>query len=189
VEKVRLIFKEIKKKIADESYRPNLSEFERAIEKLIAEYDTANWENRFVVGQALEILFCAFLKSLGFCCQLLKETRYDLKIEGINFSLKSNFTGKGDIRLINILGNERAIWQEPTLFFISGIGICYADPEMGLATKYTSDALVIETKEIKKMIENNEEWVIPILIPLKPKNSKEIKTASYDVCQSDIGRN
>uniref|UniRef100_A0A7V3ZVB9 Uncharacterized protein n=1 Tax=candidate division WOR-3 bacterium TaxID=2052148 RepID=A0A7V3ZVB9_UNCW3 len=60
---------------------------------------------------------------------------------------------------------------------------------MGLATKYTSDALVIETKEIKKMIENNEEWVIPILIPLKPKNSKEIKTASYDVCQSDIGRN
>jgi len=184
VEKARLIFKEIKKKIAEENYRPNLSEFERAIEKLIAEYDTANWENRFVVGQALEILFCAFLKSLGFYCQLLKEKRYDLKIEGIDFSLKSNFTGKGDIRLINILGDERVIWQEPTLFFISEIGICYADPEMEIATKHTSDALVIETKEIKKMIENNKEWVIPILIPLKPKNSKEIKTASYDVAKA-----
>ena len=55
---------------------------------------------------------------------------------------------------------------------------------MEIATKHTSDALVIETKEIKKMIENNKEWVIPILIPLKPKNSKEIKTASYDVAKA-----
>jgi hypothetical protein len=184
VEKARLIFQEIKRRIIKEIFKPNLLELEKAVEKLIGEYDTANWENRFVCGSALEILFCAFLKSLGFECKWLKEARYDLAIEGINFSLKSNFTGKGDIRLINILGDEKVVFKEPTLFFISEIGICYADPQMGIATKHTNDALVVETKEIKKMVENNEEWVIPIHIPTKPKDSKKIKTASYDVAKS-----
>jgi hypothetical protein len=72
---------------------------------------------------------------------------------------------------------KRLFLKEPTLFFISEIGICYADPQMGIATKHTNDALVVETKEIKKMVENNEEWVIPIHIPTKPKKS-------YDVAKS-----
>jgi hypothetical protein len=183
-EKSRNLFKEIKKRIESRKYESNVLEFEKAIKKLIEEYNTSNWENRFVVGGALEILFCAFLKSLTFQCKWLKEARYDVEINEIKFSLKSNFVGSGDIRLINVLGEERAIWKEPTLFFISGVGICYADPQMNLKTKHTSDALVISIKELKRLFENYKEWVIPISIPRKSKNSKEIKTASYDVAKS-----
>jgi len=181
--KARVIFKEIKKRIKDERYKPNLLEFQKSIQKLIEEYNTANWENRFVVGGALEILFCVFLRSLKFQCKWLKEERYDIEVEGVKFSLKSNFVGSGDIRLINILGNKRAIWEEPTLFFISGIGICYADPQMELKTKHTRDALVIEIEELKNLLKKTDEWLIPISIPRKPKNSKKIKTASYDVAK------
>jgi hypothetical protein len=183
-EKSRFLFKEIKKRIENEKYKPNIIEFEKAIQKLVEEYNTANWENRFVVGGALEIIFCALLRSLDFRCKWLKEARYDIEVNEIKFSLKSNFVGGGGIRLINILGDEKAVWEEPTLFFISKIGICYADPQMKLKTKHTSDALVIETKELKKLIKNHNEWLIPLSIPQKQKNSKEIKTASYDVAKS-----
>lgn len=104
--------------------------------RLAYDYDTANWENRFVVGGALEILFCALLNSIGYKCRWIKEARYDIEINGIKFSMKSNFTGTGDI-IVD--------WEEPTLFFISDVGICYADPEMGLETRHTHDALVINT--------------------------------------------
>ena len=174
----------MKKIIENGSFRLQISEFEMAIEKLVIEYDTANWENRFVVGGALEVLFCALINSIGFKCKWLKETRYDIEINGVKFSMKSNFTGTGDIRLINILGDEMVEWEEPTLFFISNLGICYADPIMGMPTKHTKDALVIRTEDIKSMVEEEDKWVLHVKIPRKPKNSKKIKTASYDVAKS-----
>jgi len=183
-DKARALFKEIKEKIENINNKPKVIEFERAIQKLVEDYNTANRENRFVVGGALEILFCTLLKSLGFQCKWLKETRYDIEVRGVKFSLKSNFINSGDIRLINILGNEKATWKEPTLFFISNIGICYADPLMGLQTKHTSDALTIKFKTLKNLFENNRDLVIPILIPKKFKNTETNKIASYDVVKS-----
>ncbi len=183
-EKEREIFRKIKEKLEDERYKENLKEFEAAIKKLVTEYNTANWENRFVVGGALEALFCALLNSVGFKCKWLKEARYDIEVNGAKFSMKSSFTGSGDIRLINILGDERVEWKEATLFFISGLGICYADPYMALETRHTNDALVINVKRIKENVMNNSEWLIPINIPQKPRNSSKIKTASYDVAKS-----
>ena len=147
----REIFEKIKNKLEDKKHSEHIKEFEIAIKNLVTQYDTANWENRFVVGGALEVLFCALVNSIGLKCIWLKETRYDIKINGVKFSLKSNFTGIGDIRLINILGDERVIWSEPTLFFISGAGLYYADPLMNLPTKHTNDALVINANEIKKI--------------------------------------
>lgn len=105
-EKAQKLYMDIKKIMESANFKQHIAEFEKAVEKLITEYDTANWENRFVVGGALEILFCALLNSVGFKCKWLKETRYDIEINGIKYSMKSNFTGAGDIRLINILGNE-----------------------------------------------------------------------------------
>lgn len=180
----RDIFKKIKKKIGNKRYKQHVLEFEKALQKLVIEYDTANWENRFVVGGALEVLFCALLKSMKFKCKWLKEARYDIEVDGVNFSMKSNFTGSGDIRLINILGNEKVKWDEPTLFFISNLGICYADPQIPLQTKHTSDALVINVKEIKKLVSQDEQWLVNISIPRKPRNPNKIKTASYDVAKS-----
>lgn len=178
------IYLEIKGKLENKKFKLQVVEFEKAVEKLVTEYDTANWENRFVVGGALEVLFCALLNSTGFRCKWLKETRYDVEINGIKFSMKSNFTGTGDIRLINILGDEVVEWEEPTLFFISDLGICYADPTMGLPTKHTSDALVIRTKDIKTLVNEDDRWILHIKIPRKLKNSTKIKTASYDVAKS-----
>lgn len=183
-EKARKIYIDMKKIIESGNFDLQIAEFEKAVEKLITEYDTANWENRFVVGGALEVLFCALLNSIGFKCKWLKEARYDIEINGVRYSMKSNFTGTGDIRLINILGDEMVEWQEPTLFFISNLGICYADPMMGLPTRHTSDALVIRTRDIKSMIEKDDKWVLYIKIPRKSRNSKKIKTASYDVAKS-----
>ncbi len=183
-EEARKIFKEIRDDLKIDKYRENVREFQIALQKLVSEYDTANWENRFVVGGALEVLFCALLNSIGYKCKWLKEARYDIEINGIKFSMKSNFTGTGNIRLINILGDEIVDWEEPTLFFISDVGICYADPEMGLETRHTGDASVINVKQIKELIEFDDNWLIPIKIPKKPKNSVKIKTASYDVAKS-----
>lgn len=183
-EDARKMFKKIKLAIEDKKFRQNVSEFQIAVQKLISEYDTANWENRFVVGGALEVLFCALLNSMGFECRWLKEARYDIKVNGIKFSIKGNFTGSGYIRLINILGEERVKWEEPTLFFISDIGICYADPSMNINTQHTSDALVINVKDIKDMVNHTPEWLIPLAIPYKPKGFQRIKTASYDVAKS-----
>lgn len=42
----------------------------------------------FVVGGALEVLFCALLGSIGFEYKWLKEAGYDIEINGIKFSLK-----------------------------------------------------------------------------------------------------
>lgn len=177
-------FKEVRNDLLSEKYNENVIEFQIALQKLLSDYDTASWENRFVVGGALEVLFCALLNSIGHKCEWLREARYDISIDAIKFSMKSNFTETGDIRLINILGDEKVEWDEPTLFFVSGIGICYADPEMALQTRHTSDARVINVKELKMLVEGNSEWLIPIEIPRKPKNSTKIKTASYDVAKS-----
>lgn len=183
-ENARDVYREIKRRLEDKGFEQNVSEFEEAVQKLVTEYDTADWENRFVVGGTLEVLFCALLNSVNFRCKWLKEARYDIEVNGVKFSMKSNFTGTGDIRLINILGDERVIWEEPTIFFISDIGICYADPDMDIHTKHTSDALVINTKDIRSMIEEDDDWVIHVSIPRKPRNSIRIKTASYDVAKS-----
>ncbi|MEO0195421.1 MAG: hypothetical protein ABIL67_00015 [candidate division WOR-3 bacterium] len=171
----RKVFKKIRRDLIDDKYLENIREFQTALQKLVSEYDTTNWENRFVVGGALEVLFCALLNSIGYRCKWLKEARYDIEINGIKFSMKSNFTGTGDI-IVD--------WEEPTLFFISDVGICYADPEMGLETRHTHDARVINVRQIKELIERNGSWLIPIVIPKKPKNSLRIKTASYDVAKS-----
>ncbi len=182
--KARRVYLNIKKIMEKGDFEMHIAEFEKAVERLVMEYDTANWENRFVVGGALEVLFCALLNSMGFRCKWLKEARYDIEINTVKFSMKSNFTGAGDIRLINILGDEIVEWEEPTLFFISDLGICYADPGMGLPTKRTGDALIIRTRDIKSMLEKDDRWLLPVKIPRKPRNSKKIKTASYDVAKS-----
>ncbi len=95
--KARDIFRRIKNAIEGPKFKNHICEFETAIEKVISEYDTSDWENRFVIGSVLEILFCALLNSTGFKSLILKERRYDIKVNEVKFSIKSNFIGTGDI--------------------------------------------------------------------------------------------
>ena len=180
----RNLFVKIKNDLLARKFSSNIVEFENAIQRLISDYNTANWENRFVVGGALEVLFCALLNSIGYKTKWLREKRHDIEINNVKYSIKSNFTGSGAIRLINILGNEEMDWNEATLFFISGLGICYADPEMNLSIQHTKDATLISVNQIKILVQNSPEWLIPLNIPHKPENRASNKIASYDVAKS-----
>ncbi len=46
----REIFKEMRRDLKSEKYQENVREFQIALQRLVSEYDTANWKNRFVVG-------------------------------------------------------------------------------------------------------------------------------------------
>ncbi|CUS85317.1 hypothetical protein [Candidatus Kryptobacter tengchongensis] len=61
--KSRDLFRELKLKIESERYEEIKSEFVNAIVMLLKEYDTAIYENRFVVGGAVEHIFCRFIKG------------------------------------------------------------------------------------------------------------------------------
>ncbi|NPA79523.1 MAG: hypothetical protein GXO29_00525 [Thermotogae bacterium] len=177
----REVFKRVREALEDERNGRYREEFERALDLLVKSYDTRNHENRFVVGGAVEVLFCALLRALGFRCEWLRERRFDLRIDGRSFSIKSNFTGRGTLRLINVMGDGRVEWGEPTLFFIGGRGVFYADPCMDVRVKRESDALTIRAEEIFKA---GGIWRINLKVPVKPKSSTRIRTASYDVARS-----
>ncbi len=161
------------------------SEFIKAIGELIREYDTALYENRFVVGGAIEHIFVALVRSLGFYAQHLGTTkkRGDLKIEDLVFSLKTSFTGRGEIRLINKLGQDVDIsWDEPTIFIISGLGIIYADPELLRGEIIDKgDALTLNVEKIQNLAFNYPRFFVEIQIPRKPTEIESLHTASFDV--------
>ncbi len=178
----RKIFKRIRDALKDESNRKYREEFEKALERLVESYDTRNHENRFVVGGALEVLFCALLKALGFECVWLREKRYDLQIDGRKFSLKGSFTRRrGTVHLINVLGDGEVKWDEPTLFFVGGYGVFYADPCMPLSPERKKDALTVKVRDV---LEVSKDWKIDLKVPLKPEGTAHIRTASYDVAKS-----
>jgi len=191
--KHREIFSSIKEKVEsrskDETVNKIVGEFLKSLEKLISEYPTSIWENRFAVGGALEIIFCAFLRCLGFNCKRLNnEKRYDVEINECKFSIKSNFSGSGEIRLINTMGGDsEAKWGEPTIVFMGGKGIYYIDPCMGLKTKKKNDAITVNAGEVKKNAEEvksraGEDYFIEIKIP---KEEGEEGSAQKKECERD----
>lgn len=176
-------FLEIKLKVENPINRDIVYEFRESLNRLISDFDTSNMENRFIVGGVLEILFCALVRSLGFSSNLLtNERRYDIEIDGIKFSLKSNFTGRGSINLINFQGSGQDIeWSEPTMFFIGGEGIFYADPSLGRIKskiRRKSDSLSLDVVQV---VENG--YKIQVNIPRK-KEGRPKKIASHMVAKS-----
>ena len=184
--KHREIFSSIKEKVEsrskDETVNKIVGEFLKSLEKLISEYPTSIWENRFAVGGALEIIFCAFLRCLGFNCKRLNnEKRYDVEINECKFSIKSNFSGSGEIRLINTMGGDsEAKWGEPTIVFMGGKGIYYIDPCMELETKKKDDAITVNAGEVKSKV--GKDYFIEIKIP---KEEGEEGSAQKKECERD----
>lgn len=172
-------------------------EFLDAISRLLTEYNTTIYENRFVVGGAIEyILVAAFnaldsvrAKHIGkFNDRLdIEAGKKDDREKTAHYSIKGVFASPGDIRLINVLGEGgNAEWKEPTIFVLAGIGIVYADylilPE---ATRKTGDALVLVRQSFRKYLEARSEFLIDIKIPHKSgeRDLSESKTASEDVAR------
>ncbi len=185
----RHVFKVFKRKITHQNNQQSVQEFERALEALIKTYNTTIHTNRFIVGNATELLLCALARALGFVCHVSDQERTDLYIQipggkGGQFSVKSNFTGKGDIRLINVMGSSADVrWEEPTIFLIATRGIYYADPYMGIHTRRTGDAIVVKIDELEQRIKPAFK-IIHVKIPLKPAQPAHIKSPAYDIVKA-----
>lgn len=158
------------------------SDIETALKALLGRFATTIYENRFVVGGALEVIMVAALRAAGIDAIDVgtQEERLDIRISDGGFSVKGHFSGSGNIRLINVLGeSERANWNEATLFVLHGIGIGYADPELlnsiG-AIQRTGDAIVIRYNALRAFFRTHPEWLVECEVPqsLHEKDASEL---------------
>jgi hypothetical protein len=158
------------------------SDVETALKELLGRFATTIYENRFVVGGALEVIMVAALRAAGIDATDVgaQEERLDIRIPNGGFSVKGHFSGSGNIRLINVQGaSERTSWSEATLFVLHGVGIGYADPELlsGVgAVRRTSDAIVIRYSVLRAFFGNHPEWFIKCEVPqsLQDKDASEL---------------
>ncbi|NPA34150.1 MAG: hypothetical protein GXO48_04375 [Chlorobi bacterium] len=188
ISSVRKVFLDFKKQLENPKNSKAVEEFENALFKLITDYNTTIYANRFIVGDVVEILLCALIKAVGLKCEISNQERTDLYIQipngpGGMFSIKSNFTGSGTIRLINVMGSsEGTTWSEPTIFLIAGKGIYYADPYMNIPVKRTGDAITVNIKDLENV--KDELKLTGIRIPQKPDNPQSAISPAYDVVKS-----
>lgn len=151
-------------------------EYETAIKTLLEQYNTTIYENRFVVGGAVEIFTCALLRKSGVeCIYAGQETGGDLLLpQGEKISIKGSFTEKhANIKLINKLGDGARYWETATLFVRSGIGIVYGDPSM-VSEKYVQqigDGVSLKYNAIKEL-KKEERNVFPLNLPIKAPKEK-----------------
>lgn len=161
------------------SLKPEIkTEYETAVSTLLNLYNTTIYENRFVVGGAVEMFTLALLRSVG-----IPATPYgDQTAAGdiilpnnLMLSVKGSFTGAGNIRLINKQGGGHREWQVATLFVISGIGIIYADPDMVEADELidSTDAIQLKRNALVRIASDSKN-VIAVDIPLKPPTSQTL---------------
>ncbi len=150
-----------------------LDEYVTAIRTLLERYNTTIYENRFVVGGAVEIFTCALLRTTGLAVNLYaaEEKSGDLLLpQGKHLSVKGSFAGgPQDVKLINQLGSGERAWDTATLFVISEVGIVYGDPGLVAAEhiKQTADGVVLKRAAIKALIEDTNN-VLAADIPRKP---------------------
>ncbi|MFZ8843467.1 hypothetical protein [Thermoflexus sp.] len=152
------------------------SDFEKAVARLFAQFDTRIRENRFVVGGALEIILGAAFRACGVKVlhRGATEAFWDLILEGEEggYSVKSMLKTSAT-RLINVLGRRPSVqdWQAATLFLIPS-GIVYADPALpwwqknaSRVIRVRSDALEISRSRIEEFAQGHPEWIIECSLP------------------------
>ena len=169
-------------------------EYEQAYNSVINEYNTAIYENRFIVGGAIEIFTYALLRHVGINCELIGEqaTRGDIrllpseKLISLKSSTQVSKSGKpSNIILINTLSKNPQQWKVSTFFIISTIGIVFGTPTMidENDLKYNKDNISIKGVGLEKL-KNNSDNVISLNLKRKEKlNSDFHKTASSSVAK------
>ena len=146
-------------------------EYERAVKTLIYRYNTSVYENRFVVGGALEVFTLGLMRTVGIQCKLISDrfTGADILLENdLMFSLKSSFVGINDIRLINQMGKGKRNWTTATLFILSDIGIVFGTPELVAKSEVqaTGDAILLKKSGLKRLISDKNN-IFSLSIPSK----------------------
>ncbi len=164
---------------------------------LIENYNTTIYENRFVVGGAVEYFIGILLNHLKIPAEIIgdESVSSDIRLaNGKGISVKSSFTKKtNEIRLINTMGeSEDAKWATPTIFVIANQGIGYADHDL-IDKEYLErqkDCLTLKTKGLYDFWNDNEKFFIKTEIPEKPtKPATKSKKASEEVAKNIIKEN
>lgn len=166
-----------------------------ALKTLLNDYNTTIYENRFIVGGAVEYFIYIILKKINLSVSMSGDESIggDIRFNnGKQISIKSSFTkSTPTIRLINTMGDSRnAIWDIPTIFIIASKGIGYAD-QLLIDKKYLQkqkDCLILKTKGLYEYWENNNKHFIEINIPTKKQTllTGDSKKASNEIAKKII---
>ena len=190
-EKERQFFADYKSSIEDRDVI--LREFLSACLAVNLRFDTAIYENRFIVGGVVEQLVGASMRAVGCDVDNVAKTSrgVDLSIQGfdIGFSVKSQFKKGPEIRLVNTMGGSgaSATWTHATIFVIVDVGIGYADPDLlldGLVSR--SDVLTLRLSSLLDLWEGQSQYLIECDIPAKPKKRSSNSRVASDVVAHDI---
>lgn len=151
----RRVFDRLKSDCSTESKH----EYELAVDTLVERYNTTIYENRFIVGGAVEVFTYALLRSVGINCTLYSEQTKSGDILLPNdkkLSIKSSFKGVASIRLLNKQGSGDRVWNTATLFVVAGVGMIFGAPDMVApdAVKDVSDAVVLKRAALQNLIDN-----------------------------------
>lgn len=169
-----------------------LDEFLAACRTVNVRFDTAIYENRFIVGGVVEQLLGASMRAVGCDVDNVAKTRRGVDLSSptldVGFSVKAQFKRGPDIRLVNTMGGSGASaeWTHATIFVIVGVGIGYADPGLvtsGLVPR--SDVLTLKTSALAEMWATQTQFLIQCDVPAKPMKSSHTRVAS-DVVAQDI---
>ena len=147
------------------------TEYEQALAILAQRYNTTIYENRFVVGGAVEVFTYALLKSVGIDCTLYGDQANagDILLpKDRKLSVKSRFARSGSIILLNKRGAGVRTWQTATLFVLAGVGIVFGAPDMvdDAHVRDTGDAQELSNKGLAQLIEDKRN-VLPMDIAQK----------------------
>lgn len=147
-------------------------EYELAIHTLVERYNTTIYENRFVVGEAVELFTYALLRSVGIDCTLYGDQAMagDILLpRDRKLSVKSNFVGVTSIRLLNKMGEGDRERSTATLFIVANVGIVFGAPDMVdfAHIRSTGDALILRAQGLRSL-KDNPANVIPMEITKKP---------------------
>ena len=165
----RRVFNRLQQDCSDEAKQ----EYEEVLRILVERYNTTVYENRFVVGGAVEVFTCALLRSVGIDCTLYSDISKSGDILLPNdkkLSLKATFKGGlTSIRLLNKMGEGERIWDTATLFVVAEIGVIYGTPDMVLPEhiKDVTDAVELKRAGLKQLTEN-EANIFNVHISRKP---------------------
>ncbi len=148
-------------------------EYELAISTLLERYNTTIYENRFVVGGAVEFFTYALLCSVGISCNSYGEQAIGGDIllpDNKLISVKGSFTGGAtNIKLMNKMGEGDRTWTTATLFVIADVGIIFGAPDMisDEYVKYVGDGTELTKKGLNFLIDDSNN-VLEMEIMRKP---------------------
>ena len=159
-----------------------LEEFLAACRAVNLRFNTAIYENRFIVGGVVEQLLGATMRAVGIEIDNVAKTSRGVDLYSssldVGLSVKAQFKKAAEFRLVNTMGGSgaNAVWTHATL----------ADPELaseGLLPR--SDVLVLKTETLKNVWLESPQYLVGCDVPAKPEETGLSRVAS-DVVAQDI---